>query len=562
MAEDLENVNVGHYRSLDLPKNLALRVKLRKVTAASSIPVASASRLGSTAESLRNVEDLGQEAIEMARMGRSSHEATSGDQEEIIVKWQEKLFSQREEVFYSNRPNCYSVLQEQYHRDITNLRHKNGRRNHKIFTYVDNDDYANTEEVCKTMTTDPSEMPHYLTNNMVHVRRRNIDRRSARNRLGHHGPRTNIVTDDQRELAKQNSHVISTPFKIMYIMADLSLDDRVGTLDDEYILCSIKIDGTGQITIKPDLNSSKSPYRIQTSGDLKEVYEYTLEHASQEVTRDEKEQEIKSYDELYNRHAMYLASQVGSEFHPLPQAGVLNTSIFGEIVSAEDFEYDGLYVHFFMELPKYWSSQGSPHLSGVTHTCFVKATEKSNVAHFSFPFEFHISYQPPENDHEDFIRWPTLFLEVLSVDQWERFRTEGYGYITVPNKAGTHEITVNTWRPTGNGLVPKMRRFFIGGSPELEDVTYVKQPAGSEDHKVLSKFGFKTATSGSVRVKLNIVQQYQGFMESQKTKKKVRTMIHGVRGFGVMESLAQVLDAFQRARKRMQTARGTLPSVR
>ena len=44
--------------------------------------------------------------------------------------------------------------------------------------------------------------------------------------LGHHGPRTHIVTDDQRELAKQNNHVISTPFKMMYVMADLSLDDR------------------------------------------------------------------------------------------------------------------------------------------------------------------------------------------------------------------------------------------------------------------------------------------------------------------------------------------------
>ena len=43
------------------------------MTAASSIPVASASRVGSTAESLRNVEELGQEAMEMARMGRSSH---------------------------------------------------------------------------------------------------------------------------------------------------------------------------------------------------------------------------------------------------------------------------------------------------------------------------------------------------------------------------------------------------------------------------------------------------------------------------------------------------------
>ena len=87
---------------------------------------------------------------------------------------------------------------------------------------------------------------------------------------------------------------------------------------------------------------------------------------------------------------------------------------------------------------------------------------------------------------EDFISWPTLFLEVLSVDQWERFRTEGYGYITLPNKAGTHDITVNTWRPTGNSLVPKMRRYFIGGSPELEDVTYVKQPAEAKMYELIT----------------------------------------------------------------------------
>ena len=31
-----------------------------------------------------------------------------------------------------------------------------------------------------------------------------------------------------------------------------------------------------------------------------------------------------------------------------------------------------------------------------------------------------------------------------------------------------------------------MRRFFIGGSPELEDATYVKQPAGSENVRKLS----------------------------------------------------------------------------
>lgn len=37
---------------------------------------------------------------------------------------------------------------------------------------------------------------------------------------------------------------------------------------------------------------------------------------------------------------------------------------------------------------------------------------------------------------DDFIHWPTLFLEVLSLDSWDRFRTEGYAYITIPNKAG------------------------------------------------------------------------------------------------------------------------------
>ena len=37
---------------------------------------------------------------------------------------------------------------------------------------------------------------------------------------------------------------------------------------------------------------------------------------------------------------------------------------------------------------------------------------------------------------DDFIHWPTLFIEVLSLDSWERFRTEGYSYLTIPSKAG------------------------------------------------------------------------------------------------------------------------------
>lgn len=137
---------------------------------------------------------------------------------------------------------------------------------------------------------------------------------------------------------------------------------------------------------------------------------------------------------------------------------------------------------------------------------------------FSFTFFFSLIFS------EAFISWPTLFLEVLSVDQWERFRTEGYGYVTLPNKAGTHDITVNTWRPTGNGLVPKMRRFFIGGSPELEDVTYVKQPAGSDDVRVYCNILFYHYPFASTIYPSG--QNYVAYTLNQRLKSLLSRWIH------------------------------------
>lgn len=38
-------------------------------------------------------------------------------------------------------------------------------------------------------------------------------------------------------------------------------------------------------------------------------------------------------------------------------------------------------------------------------------------------------------------------------------------------------LTIPTWRPVELGTVAELRRFFIGGSPELEDLTYVRIPS-------------------------------------------------------------------------------------
>ena len=41
---------------------------------------------------------------------------------------------------------------------------------------------------------------------------------------------------------------------------------------------------------------------------------------------------------------------------------------------------------------------------------------------------------------------------------------------------GSHTLTVPTWRPMELGTVAELRRFFIGDSLELEDLSYVRIP--------------------------------------------------------------------------------------
>lgn len=42
--------------------------------------------------------------------------------------------------------------------------------------------------------------------------------------------------------------------------------------------------------------------------------------------------------------------------------------------------------------------------------------------------------------------------------------------------SGCHKMTCQTWRPIQTGTVAELRRFFIGGAPELEDISYVRIP--------------------------------------------------------------------------------------
>lgn len=110
--------------------------------------------------------------------------------------------------------------------------------------------------------------------------------------------------------------------------------------------------------------------------------------------------------------------------------------------------------------------------------CISVGNEQEDVAFFSFPFSFEAFYMCEKESegksdnhprstlgfctdyyfpltllHEYLIsfpciffselipQWPVLYFKVLSLDSWQRYRTEGYGYLLFPATPGKSPST-------------------------------------------------------------------------------------------------------------------------
>ncbi|XP_027129065.1 tectonic-like complex member MKS1 isoform X3 [Larimichthys crocea] len=459
---------------------------------------------------------------------------------------------------FQNEAACQTPLDRQYHTEIKALNRAKGRRNNRIFTYTDHDRYTNClpfhqlQHTTELLTTTKSS-PTFLAQRMASVRHRRQDRRTMDSSI----PKSKIINWEPTEEFVRSSHVVNSTMQTMHIMGDLSPPGRLGQKESECLLVTIKTDGNGTVIIKPDFNKGKEPYRIVTDGEKREVWRLYVENVSTTMKPEETEREQNMYKDLYVRHKEYLNSLVGQDFE-MPPVGVLRYMMNGEIVSAKGFEYDNLYIHFFMELPNNWSSLPFQSHSGVTQTCQTKTLGKENVAFFSYPFSFEAFYMCEKESEESVPQWPVLYFKVLSLDSWQRYRTEGYGYLLFPAMPGKHTITCHTWRPLQTGTVSALRRFFIGGSPELEDHSYVRIP-GTFKGERLSRFGFCTETTGSVTFNLHCIQQARAFIDAAMLKKRRQKVFDQLGGFSQQGAVCTILEAFQRARRKMKEARETLP---
>ncbi|XP_045369732.2 tectonic-like complex member MKS1 isoform X2 [Camelus bactrianus] len=504
MAEAAWSTDTGEavYRSRDPVRNLRLRVHLQRITSSNYLHYQPAAQPG---------KDLIDLATFRPHPTASGHRPDEDEEEEAVIGWQEKLFSQFEVDLYQNEAACQSPLDHQYRQEILKLEDSDGRKNRRIFTYTDSDRFTNLEEHCQKMTTAASEMPSFLVERMANVRRRRQDRRGM-----------------------------------------------LGYKKYEHVLCTLKVDSNGVIAVKPDFTGLKGPYRIETEGEKPELWKYTIDNVSSLAQPEEEEREQRLFKDLYGRHKEYLSSLVGTDFETTVP-GALRLFVNGEVVSAQGYEYDNLYVHFFVELPTTnWSSPVFQQLSGITQTCATKSLGMDKVAYFSYPFTFEASFLHEDESAGALPEWPVLYCEVRSLDFWQRYRVEGYGAVVLPATPGAHTLRVSTWRPLELGTVAELRRFFIGGSLELEDLSYVRIP-GTFKGERLSRFGLRTETTGIVTFRLHCLQQSRAFMESSSLRKRMRSVLDRLEGFSQQSSIHNVLEAFRRARRRMQEARESLP---
>ena len=143
-------------------------------------------------------------------------------------------------------------------------------------------------------------------------------------------------------------------------------------------------------------------------------------------------------------------------------------------------------------------------------------------------------------------------------DNWSRIRTEGYGFLTIPLEAGSYNnLKVVTWRPLTSSHVNEMKRYFVGGTPELEDLSYC---GNTKDSTLLSRFGFRTITSGQISLRLNIVHQSKALLQNVNSKSgaKVRWkrahLMDRLASATLFSSLTAVMEAFKKAREKIAQA--------
>eukprot|EP01062_Namystynia_karyoxenos_P043281 TRINITY_DN3169_c0_g1_i1.p1 TRINITY_DN3169_c0_g1~~TRINITY_DN3169_c0_g1_i1.p1 ORF type:complete len:977 (+),score=226.92 TRINITY_DN3169_c0_g1_i1:83-3013(+) len=225
---------------------------------------------------------------------------------------------------------------------------------------------------------------------------------------------------------------------------------------------------------------------------------------------------------------------VGPPFSAEPQYNEMRVHYFGELIGARGFESKALFIRFVAQLPEVsyhdrgsaWWRHDAP-VTGADHQADAFAADSTvrftqtarpvwtrredgmlvSSFTFSMPWSLHCL---AACRHDAFgATYPRLLLQIYS--DWSPgsgaspAQLLGYTHLDLSPVPGTHRRVLPCWKPV-HSIRQHLREHFLGGSPELEDLSYVAVPSGFKED-FLNKFGFHVTSVGEVDLRWNCVVQ-------------------------------------------------------
>ncbi|CAF1436288.1 unnamed protein product [Rotaria sordida] len=388
MSNLVENdINCGVYRSTDSINNFKIRVKLERLTSNALLPSLQRIKIEEDLSRLLNIDDKQSEKAKASKtdVAQALEESKRSDYEEVVIGWQQKIFSRFEFERYGKGIGPESTaLERKYFDDIQKMK-ANRKQPGRIFTYIEGDPYCFEKDFGYFMTDSPNEEPSQVALGINNIRKRRPVQSRFKISDEEYLPKTNLINRKPTPDDLRINHLAALPHQTMYVMADLSAIIDTATTQllvvpqptNEHVLCTIQSYSNGTVILEPDFNHGKMAYVVETGNLSNEVYHYYLDHASITINKDDFIKERKLLNEVRLRKQTHLAQLVGNDFEmPLPAA--LRLNIFGEIVSGKNFEYDDLYVYYCLDLPENWRAEASMIFSGYTHTASATESNKHN----------------------------------------------------------------------------------------------------------------------------------------------------------------------------------------
>ena len=211
---------------------------------------------------------------------------------------------------------------------------------------------------------------------------------------------------------------------------------------------------------------------------------------------------------------------VGEGFITSPENNFSRVNVFGEINKLYDFIPNSVYLTYEFDLPIGWKIDDENEYYEIykkehyieeninkIRTISQKSTSgnHSNTHNLNLPFELELLAHNKVLDKS----FPSLLIQVNSIDDWGRHRIEGYSFLQIPNKSSFTKLKIPCYKPIED-LAMKIFSFYLGGSRRIPDLKEISKKYSLNENEVpvaLNKYGIKTEFSGFVEVSINVTIQ-------------------------------------------------------